>query len=262
MNEMNRRIVVGIAEEQPATLHFAVAEARRTGLDLEVVHCAGDAPAAMQVLEDARAAVLREPDPPPSHFRMSDATPIDELLQVSTEAAEIVIGSDNPSWFSRLLSPAVAQTLAFSARCPVVVVPEKVPGPPWARGVVVGIEAVRPEEHVLRFAFEQADRRGCELQVLHALPVDAWVGELEAHEAAIAEALAGWREKFPDVLVTRRFVQGDPTRVCTRATMRAELVVIGQPHGDRVPFGLGRPMSDALLQRANGPVAIVPDPIP
>jgi nucleotide-binding universal stress UspA family protein len=183
------------------------------------------------------------------------------LLQVSTEAAEIVVGSDNPSWFTRRLSPAVSRTLAFTAACPVVVVPERTSPARWTHGVVAGIEGAHPEEHVLRYAFEHADHMGRELQVVHALPVDSWVGEVEAHEAAVSEALAGWGEKYPDVTVTRRFVRGEPTRVGARATMNAELVVIGQPRASHVPFGFDEPMSNRLLQRACGPVAIVPDPL-
>jgi nucleotide-binding universal stress UspA family protein len=267
---------VGIAEDQPATLRFAIDEARRSGLELEVVHCAGYGnrigrvidqiyfenwlEAAEHVLDGARAVVSRELDPPTARYRMSGHAPIDELLQVSTEAAEIVVGSDRTSWFAGRLSPAVSRTLAFTASCPVVVVPERRSAPLLGHGVVVGIEGTRPEEHVLRYAFERAEHMGHELHVVHALPVHSWVGEAEAHEAAVSEALAGWSEKFPDVSVVRRFVQGEPTAVCTRATMSAELVVIGQPHGDRIPFGLDKPMTHALLERANGPVAVVPDP--
>jgi len=276
MNELNRRrVVVGFAGEQPATLRFAIDEARMSGLDLEVVHCAGYVSyetrvinkvlfenwleAAERALAEARAYVERECDPPRSHYRMSDHAPFDELLQVSTEAAEIVVGSDHPWRFARKLGPAVARTLAFTACCPVVVVPERAPTTRSPHGVVVGIEGHRPEEHVLRYAFEHADFRGRDLRIVHAMPVDAWAHEVRAHQAAVAEALAGWSEKYPDVTVTRTFVEGDPRRVCARATMGAELVVIGQPLGNGIPFGFAEPMSNALLQYATGPVAIVPD---
>jgi nucleotide-binding universal stress UspA family protein len=271
------RIVAGIAEAQPATLRFAIDEAQQFDLELEIVHCAGYVnyatrvidqirfenwlEAAQHVLDEARVSVSREPDPPKTHYRMSDQPPIDEFLDVSDQAAEIVLGSDNPSWFSRVMNRTVSQTLAFTARCPVVVVPEQAPTPPWAHGVVVGIEGTRPEEHILRYAFEHADRSRTKLHVVHALPVDSWAGEVDAHEAAVAEALAGWSEKFPDVAVTRKFVLDEPARVCARATMSAELVVIGQPHGHQIPFGIDKPLSNALLQRACGPVAIVPDPL-
>ncbi|MFL6091010.1 MAG: universal stress protein [Aeromicrobium sp.] len=261
------RIVVGVADDQPATLRFAIDEARRSGLGLEVVHCAGYAnyagrnwvEAAELVVAAARSRLSRESGTSSIRFRMSDQSPIDELLVASATAAEIVVGSDDASWLSRLLSPKVSQTLAFVASCPVVVVPEHAPAAARAHGVVVGIEAARPEDHVLRYAFEHADHMGRDLHVLHALPPDAWPDEVEAHEAAVAEALAGWGEKYPDVTVSRSFVRGDPTDVCSRATMDAALVVVGQPSGPRIPFGLERPMTHALLQDATGPVAIVAD---
>jgi len=271
------RIVAGIAEAQPATLRFALDEARRFGLDLEVVHCAGYAnyagraldrlhfenwlEAAENVLNQARASVEREFDPPGTHYRLSDLSPVDDLLACSVDAAEIVVGSDNPSWFSRMLSPAVAQAVARSAFCPVVVVPELAAPTAPLSGVVVAIEGSHPEEHVLRYAFEHADHRDCALDVVHALPVDAWAGEREAHEAAVAEALAGWGDKFPNVTATRRFVHGEPSKVCARATMHAELVVVGQPRPSEIPFAIDNPVTSALLARAQGPVAVVPEPL-
>lgn len=276
MDEPNRpHIVVGIAEEQPATLRFAIDEARLSGLDLEVVHCAGHTNYATRmidqiyfgdwlepaehVLSDARKSVAQEFDPPKCHFRMSDHAPVDELLQVATEAAEIVVGSDNPTWFSRMLGPGVAQIVARAACCPVVVVPEHATASARAHGIVVGIEGDRPEEHVLRYAFEHADHRGRELLVVHALPPDAWVGEVDAHHAAVAEALAGWSEKYPDVIVSRTFVMGEPTRVCARTTMHADLVVVGQPRPTLIPFSLDKPLSHGLLRQAHCPVAVVPE---
>lgn len=276
MDEPTRaRIVVGIVEAQPATLRFAIEEAHHFRLDLEVVHCAGFAnyatrvidqiyfenwlEAAEHVLNDARGSINRALEPPKSHFRMSDHAPVDELLHAATTAAEIIIGSDNPSWFARMLGPGVSQIVARAAVCPVVVVPENAPESARARGVVVGVEGSQPEEHVLRYAFEHADRGGRELLVVHALPSDAWVNEVETHQAAIAEALAGWSEKFPEVKVTRRFVGGFPSRVLARATMNAELVVVGQPRPSLIPFAMDRPMLHELLKQARGPIAIVPD---
>jgi len=271
------RVIAAIAEAQPATMRFAIDEARRLGLDLEVVHCAGYAnyagrildhlrfdnwlEAAEHVLDDARASVHGEFDPPRVDYRMSAVSPIDELLTCSVEAAEIVLGSDDPSWFSRMLSPAVAQTVARVARCPVVVVPELAAPTAPPSGVVVGIEGSHPEEHVLRHAFEYADHRASALHVLHALPVDAWAGERGTHEAAVAEALAGWTEKFPGVAVARTLVAGEPSRVCARASRRAELVVVGQPRQSPLPFAVDNPTTNALLARAHGPVAVVPDPL-
>jgi nucleotide-binding universal stress UspA family protein len=271
------RSIVGIADAQPATMRFAVDEASRLGLDLEVVHCAGYAnyarraidhlyfenwlEAAENVLVDARVSVEREFDPPRARYRMSDVPPVDELLACSGDAAQIVVGSDDPTWFSRMLSPAVSQTVARAARCPVVVVPELAAPTAPPTGVVVAIEGSHPEDHVLRYAFEYADHRACRLTVLHALPVNAWAGEREAHGAAIAEALAGWGDKFPDVAVTRKLVAGEPYKVCARATRHAELVVVGQPRQSPITFGIDNPTTHALLARANGPVAVVPDPL-
>lgn len=270
-------IVVGIAEAQPATLRYAIDEARRFHVDLEVVHCAGFVnyaarvidrihfedwrEAAEHVLSDARTSINRGFDPPSSRFRMSDHAPVDELLQAATGAAEIVVGSDNPSWFARMLGPGVSQIVARAAICPVVVVPEYAPESLRVGRIVVGLEGSRPEEHVLRYAFEQASRRGCELLAIHALPSGAWPGEIKAHEACIAEAIAGWQEKFPEVRAARNFVEGVPSRVLARATLNAELVVVGQPGPNLAPFVLDRPTAHGLLNQARCPIAVVPEPL-
>lgn len=268
-------VVVGIAEAQPATLRFALDEARCFKLDLQVVHCAGYVnhstrtvdqiyyedwrEAAERVLAGARASIGHELDPPKPTYRVSDHGPVDELLQTSTRAAEIVVGSDNPSWFARMLGPGVSQIVARAAVCPVVVFPEHQPESPRAHGVVVGIEGAQPEEHVLRYAFEHADRRSRELSVIHALPPNAWVGEVEAHHAAVGQALDDWSEKFPNVSVRRTFVEGEPSRVLARASRNAQLVVVGQPRPSLVPYAIDRPMSYGLLKHAHSPVAIIPD---
>jgi nucleotide-binding universal stress UspA family protein len=269
------RVIAAIAEAQPATLRWAVDEARLHGADLEVLHCAGFAnyaarvidriyfenweEAAEHVLHEAKSFLAREINPPQVTYRMSDKPPIDELLGSSSDVAAIVLGADDASWFPRMLGPTVSRSLAFTARCPVIVVPEQSPAQPYARGVAVGIEGARPEEHALHYAFEHAERLGKGLQVVHAFPPGSSTGEAEFHQVALAQALAGWSEKFPDVRVTRRFVEGAPSRPCARATKSAELVVVGQPRESRIPQGM--PLCGSLLQRARGPVAVVPDPI-
>lgn len=268
------RIAVGIAKDQPAALRFALDEASHSGLELEVIHCAGYgnySPAvigeirfqhavevAERVLGTARERIRGEDNPPKTHYRISDHTPVDELLQVSTEAAELIVGADDPFWFAPNLGPAVARALAFTACCPVVVVPERSSTAPPPQGVVVGVEGDHPEQHVLHYAFKQADSRARSLVVLHALPTNAWPSEVDIHHAAVAEALAGWARKYPQVHVTQEFVEGEPSRACAHASKSAELVVIGQPRGSQIPFGFDRPMSGSLLQHARCAVAIVP----
>lgn len=268
------RIVVGIAEPQPATLTFAVNEARRMAADLDIVHCAGYTnyaarvldqiyfedwkEAAGRVLDDARRFIDRGFDPPRSTYRLTDQSPSNEFLSTSASANALVLGADRTSQFERMLSPAVAHSAARSARCPVFIVPESDASTVSRQGVVVALEAMRPEEHLLRFAFEHADAMEQELHVLHTLPADAWIGEVEIHQALVSESLAGWRDQFPGVAVHTRFVTGEPTRMCAQATRRAQLLIVGRPRSARLPMAGDRPLTAGLLSRARGPIAVIP----
>jgi nucleotide-binding universal stress UspA family protein len=75
----------------------------------------------------------------------------------------------------------------------------------------------------------------------------------------LAEQIAPWLCKYPGVPVTKTEVHGQPWRVLTLASGRADLVVIGGHRGDGTPMpGLGS-VSYAMLHHACCPVALVPD---
>jgi nucleotide-binding universal stress UspA family protein len=267
--------VVGVAESQPTTLRWAIDEARRFHLDLDIVHCAGFASystrvidqiyfeswreAAERVLVNARTYVSHELDEPHVEYVLTDEPPIGDLLARSSDAAAIVLGADRLSRYQRVVRSAVAEVVARHAHCPVVVIPEeRAPSSSSSPATIVaGIKATRPEESVLRYALEHADRNGCRLDVVHVVPFDHSAVEVEAHRELVSEAVAGWSEKFPDVSIAYSFPSGIQARVLARATKNASLVVVGQPRQTKE----SRATTDGLLRRAEGPVAIVPDPM-
>jgi nucleotide-binding universal stress UspA family protein len=84
------------------------------------------------------------------------------------------------------------------------------------------------------------------------------VPAVEGDEARVlAEALAGWADKYPDVVVRQRLVRRGPRRALIDASRRAQLVVVGtRGRGGFAGLLLGS-VSQALLHHAAGPVVVV-----
>jgi nucleotide-binding universal stress UspA family protein len=87
-------------------------------------------------------------------------------------------------------------------------------------------------------AFDEASRRGVELIAMHVwsdvevndYPAIDWPAMKPAADEVLAERLAGWQERYPDVAV-RRVVECDhPTYHLIQQAESAQLVVVGS-HG-------------------------------
>jgi nucleotide-binding universal stress UspA family protein len=265
-------VVAGIGDKQPTALRFAVREAHRKGSGLRVVHSAGLPVRAVhggaqlfddlrdagrQVLDDAQHFIDQEVTPVPVTYVLTADAPVAALESEASQASTLVIGADNISWPDRLLGGAIASHVALNAACPVVVVPERAYPTP-AGGVVIALDGDTAARGPLHFAFEQADARGDVLHVLHAVPPATTRPDVEAIRANIGEVLAGWADAFPDVRVLLSFPVDEADDVCTRATDRSELVVVGRPHRHALPFVLAQPLASEVLRHARGPVAVVP----
>jgi nucleotide-binding universal stress UspA family protein len=80
--------------------------------------------------------------------------------------------------------------------------------------------------------------------------------ETAAHEV-LAERLAGWTEKYPDVRVRRAVVQDRPVHALVREAGAAQLVVVGsRGHGRPAAMAPGS-VAHAMVHRAPCPVAVV-----
>jgi nucleotide-binding universal stress UspA family protein len=118
------------------------------------------------------------------------------------------------------------------------------------------------------FAFDAASRRGVPLVAVHAwwdhldrmVPLLDWdLIETEEREV-LAERLAGWGEKYPDVAVGRLITPDRPARVLVEESRRAQLVVVGsRGRGAAAGLLLGS-VSHAVLHRAHCSVAVVRPP--
>jgi nucleotide-binding universal stress UspA family protein len=195
----------------------------------------------------------------------------DEVLTaVAASAPLIVIGTRGGGGFPGLRLGSVALRLASRASCPVVFTgPDRHPA---AGEIVVGAGDDDQALAALEFGFGEADLRGARLTAVHtwAHPRAGWpdnyddwilsVGPLgEGAAPLLAGQVAPWRLKYPGVPVTQTEVHGQPWRVLTLASGRADLVVIGGHRGEGSPMpGLGS-VSYAMLRHACCPVALIPD---
>ena len=200
------------------------------------------------------------------------AMPVAEaLLHDAENLAMIILGTRGLSALAGVLVGCTSVAIAANAACPVVIVRGSAPDhEPLDTGpVVVGIDGTPVSESAIALAFAEASARGADLVAVHAwaesafelalagnnAPLDLQVLRQEAAET-LAERLAGWQEKYPDVHVVRDVVHDRPGRALRRLAPTAQLVVVGRRRrGSFTSLLLGSTSQD-LLHHAQCPVAV------
>lgn len=194
---------------------------------------------------------------------------IDVLIAESANAAMIVVGESGLGDTVSGMLGSVANSLCAHANSPVAVVRGRsIDGrPPMLGPVVVGIDGSEANQPAVAMAFEEASQRGNPLVAVHVwsdvsltqLPAvpDRWEDIASAEEAVLAECLAGWQEKYPDVEVRRVLAQDRPVRVLAQLSEQASLIVVGnRGRGGFTGMLLGS-TSYALVHTADCPVLVV-----
>jgi nucleotide-binding universal stress UspA family protein len=195
------------------------------------------------------------------------------LVEASSSADLVVLGSRGLGGFRGMLVGSVAVTLAAHGHCPVVVVRGRTveDPPPEVGPVVLGVDGSPISEAATGFAFDAASLRGVRLIAVHVWNDLAFIGpwnplpqvpDLAAVEADLRrqldERMAAWQAKYPDVEVERVLVRGYPAAGLLDQAAGAQLIVVGS-RGRGAIAGLGGlgSTSQAVLYHARCPVAVV-----
>jgi nucleotide-binding universal stress UspA family protein len=210
------------------------------------------------------AATERQPELDISH-ELRIGFPIGTLAEEARRAQLLVVGDRGLNRVEGLLLGSVGVAMATHAACPVVVVR----GPEHADStlpVVVGVDGSPVSEAAIAFAFPAAAERGAALVAVHTW-WDSFLDQSPAvlfrdedqvfEQELLAERLAGWSEKYPQVQVRRIVTRDRPAHLLVEQSRRAQLVVVGsRGHGELAGMVLGS-VSNALVHRSLCPVAIV-----
>ncbi|MFD9002507.1 universal stress protein [Streptomyces sp. NPDC059582] len=276
-------------DESLAALAWAAREAVRRDLPLRVVHAwrfqpdtapdvAGRDAQERWVREAVSGAVRTVAERHPDLAVTTDVPEgpaADTLVAAAADAELLALGSRGQAAVVGFLLGSVGQHVIAEAARPVVLVRagDDAAAEAGGREIVVGQEG-GPDDSAdtLRFAFETAAARGATVRAVRAWtlpPVFAYspaslklldeAGGLEPYEKkALAEALAPWRARFPDVPVVEHVEMGSAGQVLLSLTGRAQLAVVGR-RGRRTAVGarIGS-VAHGVLHHAECPVAVVP----
>ena len=187
------------------------------------------------------------------------------LVDVSKDAEMAVVGSRGQGALGGILG-SVSAGMVQHAHCPVAVIHDEDPLMPYPAQapVLVGIDGSPTSELATAIAFDEASRRHVNLIALHAwsdggvtgFPGMDWSRMKTSEDEVLAERLAGWQERYPDVAVHRHVVCDRPARQLVDHSEAAQLVVLGS-HGRGGFAGmlLGS-VSAAVVQSARMPVIV------
>ena len=194
------------------------------------------------------------------------------LIAQAERADRLVVGSRGLGEVKGLLAGSVSTAVVSHAKVPVVVVRGRtLDGAPPAEGpVVVGVDGSISCRDAVEVAFEEASARGATLVAVNvwsdvsvqpslgAVPEDPhWSRIQTGEEIVLAERLAGFRERYPDVTVERVVARDRPVRVLSEYAEAAQLLVVGtRGRGGFKGLLLGS-TSNALIQTADCPVLVV-----
>ena len=282
-------IIVGVdgSPSSGSALRWAANEAAQHHVPLHIVNSCGDARGYAAAVaeaafdraplqEAARKVLSRAKTDVDAHFAgrhipevktiLSDDPAEPTLIDLSRSARMLVVGSRGLGAFKRGLMGSVSTAVARHAHCPVAIIHEQDDDEFVAskKPVVVGVDGTRNSEPAIEIAFDEASHRGCDLVAVHAwadtsdfeYPSINWPATAMTEEVSLAESLAGWSEKFPDVAVHRIVVKDRPARNLAEQASGASLVVVGS-HGRGGFAGLllGS-TSQALLHSVTCPLII------
>ncbi|OBH51031.1 universal stress protein [Mycobacterium sp. E2479] len=203
--------------------------------------------------------------------KVFDSATVPTLVGLSAEVEMVVVGyRGRGGALARDCLGSVSSALVYHAHCPVAVIhdDQTMTGNVARAPVLVGIDGSPASEAATAIAFEEASRRGVGLMALHAwtdprvsgsrapFQDSKWDAQLSEEEEILAERLAGWHERYPDVGIRRRIEIGDPARWLIDASEWAQLLVVGSHGCGRFRGNLLGSVGAMAVNRAKTPVIV------
>lgn len=188
------------------------------------------------------------------------------LVDLSANARLVVVGSSGTGLVLSTLLGSTAKAVADAAECPVVVWREGTPD--VNSPVVVGIDGSATSASAVEMAFVLASSLDVPLIAVHAwnpasqtggvtLPILIdWAAIEKEEEALLAESLAGWAEKYPNVAVEQVLRQRNAAQTLIDLSEQAQLVVVGSRGRGPIKSALLGSTSSNLTHHAHCPVMI------
>ncbi|MEO7259960.1 MAG: universal stress protein [Jatrophihabitantaceae bacterium] len=194
-----------------------------------------------------------------------DGDAVSVLLAESSHAAVLILGSRQLKTFGSVVLGSVAAAVSARAQCPVVVLRVPAGDPAEEPAVIVGVDGTEGSEAVIAFGFDYASRNRLPLKAVLCwkdhFSVGPWQHTRRSFERAefwLSEALAGWREKYPDVEVRSGVIHDGPVPGLVADSVGQNLLVVGTRGRNALAGTLLGSVSQGVLHHALCPVAVVP----
>lgn len=194
------------------------------------------------------------------------AAPVPAMIEMSRDAELMVVGNTGRGALARALLGSVSSGLVRRASCPVAVIRDEDPlmPNPLRAPVLLGVDGSPASELATAVAFDEASRRGVELIALHAwsdlevveLPGLDWSTVKAEAQRNLAERLAGWQERYPDVTVCRVVVCDRPARQLVERSESAQLTVVGSHGRGAIMGALLGSVSNSVVHSCRMPVIV------
>jgi len=203
--------------------------------------------------------------------------PAAELAERARNATMIVLGSRELKTIGSAVLGSVSCRVVTKSEVPVIVV--RGAGTDagaidasgrWrpAGAVIAGIDGGSSPDAILRFAFEHASRVGIELRLVTCAFLPEYIPEYWGPppdprtkvEIQQAEALAGWRQEYPDVPVSSSVIAAHATEGLLEESAGQALLIVGAHTHHPVLGSLLGSVSQGVLHHARCPVAVIPQP--
>jgi nucleotide-binding universal stress UspA family protein len=209
-----------------------------------------------ELLDAEQARVLELSPDVEIHQALYHSDPRTALIEASTKAAMVVLGSRGHGRVASLLLGSVSAGVVRHASCPVVV---RRPDEPSVDGVLVGV--TKDSYETAEVAWRLASER--HLPVTMFVSEQAYSPYLDPHDNAVLQGTelnhlrsigARLQEKYPEVHAVEEVVTSTLAHALITGSRDHSIVVVGS-HGGPI----GHALAVAVVEHASGTVVVVPD---